>query len=135
MQFSNFKELQDRILKLYQNGDFSAALELATSQAGSFPEQLPLLNYYQIVMMALARKPQQAIASFRTLLDSGFWYNEVLLRKSASLSALQGMPEFEALVERNQLNQAVESGLDGYFEETPLSSAFGCSRNVQRLAS
>lgn len=106
MKFSNFKELQDRIQELYQNGDFAAALDLATSQAGSFPEQLPLLNYYQIAMTALAGKPQQAIASLRTLLDSGFWYNEVLLRKSASLSSLQRLPEFEALVERNQQNQA-----------------------------
>jgi predicted esterase len=106
MLFSNFKELQDRIQKLYQNGDYAGALELATSQAGSFPEQLPLLRYYQIAMTALDGRPQEAIASFEALLDTGFWYNEVLLRKSASLSSLQRLPEFEAQVERNQHNQA-----------------------------
>lgn len=106
MHFSNFNELQDRIQKLYQNGDYAAALDLATSQTGSFPEQLPLLSYYQIAMTALAGKPQQAIATFRTLLDSGFWYNDVLLRKSAALSSLQRLPEFEALIERNQQNRA-----------------------------
>jgi len=106
MYFSTFNALQDRIQKLYQNGDYAAALDLATSQADRFPEQFPLLSYYQIAMTALAGKPQQAIASFRTLLDSGFWYNEVLLRKSASLSSLQGLPEFEALVDHNLQNQA-----------------------------
>jgi predicted esterase len=106
MLFFNFKELQDRIQKFYQNGDYAGALELATSQAGNFPEQLPLLRYYQIAMTALDGRPQEAIASLKALLDTGFWYNEVLLRKSASLSSLQRLPEFDALVERNQHNQA-----------------------------
>jgi len=124
MHFSNFKALQDRIQKLNQNGDYAAALDLATSQAGSFPEQLPLLGYYQIAMAALTGKPQQAIASFRTLLDSGFWYNEALLRKSASLSSLQRLPEFEALVERNQQNQAEDQS--HLFPMLILRSQGGC---------
>lgn len=36
---------------------------------------------------------------------------------------------------RNQLNQAVESGFDGNFEDGPRSSALRRSRDVQRFAS
>jgi predicted esterase len=106
MLISTFNDVQTQIQKLYQEGDYTAALDLATSQSSAFPEQFPLLTYYKVSMAALAGQPQTALDSLRTLLDSGFWYNEVLLRKSASLSSLQTLPEYEALVEQNQRNKA-----------------------------
>jgi predicted esterase len=108
MYFSTFNDLQAQIQKLYRDGDYAAALELVTRQSSNFPEQFPLLGYYQVSMAALAGQPQQALATLKTILDPGFWYSEVLLRKSASLSPLQNHPEFEALVEQNQRNQAAD---------------------------
>jgi predicted esterase len=106
MRFSTFNDLQVQIQKLYHAGDYAAALDLAISHSNNFPEQFPLLTYYQVSMAARAGNPKQALESLKTLLDSGFWYNEVLLRKSSSLASLQNLPEFETLVEQNQWNQA-----------------------------
>jgi predicted esterase len=102
MQPLTFDELQTQIEELYQEGKFSAALDLATAQFEYFPQHRHLLYYWRIVMSARVGDEDQALALLKEAFDTGVWYGEALLRKSPSLQTLQGNSQFEHLVELNQ---------------------------------
>ncbi len=102
MEYLTFDDLQTHIQALYRQGDYAAALELATEQATNFPEHYHLLAYWQMCMAARTEQAGLALNVLDELLESGFWYGETLLRKSPSLASLQGMPEFEDCVRRSR---------------------------------
>ncbi len=102
MNSIDFDEIQAQIQAHYQAGDYAAAYDLSTRYINDFPKQRPLLSYWRISMAACLGKTAQAIKLYEETLKNGTWYGEVLLRKSPSLKTLQGVPEFEQLVVRNQ---------------------------------
>jgi pimeloyl-ACP methyl ester carboxylesterase len=104
----SFDEVQASIQKLYQQGEYSAALDLATRQLNHFPDQAPLLNYWRICMAARLEDKDQSIHLLDEQTRTGFWYGEVLLRKSPSLQPMQGLPEFERLVGLNRQLQELD---------------------------
>ena len=108
MDYPTFGDLQAHIQSLYQEGDYAGALKLATEQMDRFPEEAHLLFYWRICMAARTEQIRLVYQLLDNLLDSGFWYGETLLRKSPSLLPLQGLPEFEARLERNSLLQAID---------------------------
>lgn len=108
MEFLTFEELQAQIQQLYHDGEYASALELATYESKSFPEQAHLLSYWRISLAARLGEQALALALLRQVLDNGFWYGETLLRKSPALSSLQGLPEFEDLLLQNAALQAAE---------------------------
>lgn len=105
MELLTFEDLQAQIQDLYQNGEYAAALDLATRQFERFPEHQILLYYWRITMSARLGDKQEALSILQEVLEAGNWYGEVLLRKSPSLETLQGSPDFERLVELNQYLQ------------------------------
>lgn len=106
MSTPTFESIQASIQACYQAGDFAGALALADRHAGEFPEHTHLFAYWQMCMAARLGDTSRALSVLESALGGGFWYGETLLRKSPSLQSLQGLPEFEALVERNQQQEA-----------------------------
>lgn len=102
MDFLTFEDLQARFQELYREQAYQEALELATGGAESFPEYSHLLYYWRISSAARLGDNDLAIALLKDILQTGFWYGEVLLRKSPALKSLQGNPAFERLVELNR---------------------------------
>jgi predicted esterase len=72
-----------------------------------------VLDYWRITLSARTGNPAQALSLLQAALDSGSWYSELLLRRSPSLKALQGSPEFEGLIARNQ--EAAEQDQQSHF--------------------
>lgn len=105
MDFLTFEELQTRFQELYHEQAYQEALDLVTEEAESFPEYSHLLVYWQISSAARLGDEELAITLLNDILKTGFWFGEVLLRKSPALKALQGKPDFERLVELNRLLQ------------------------------
>jgi len=105
MDFLTFEDLQARFQELYRHQAYQEALELATENSESFPEYSHLLYYWRISLAARLGDNELAIALLNDVLQTGFWYGEVLLRKSPSLKSLQGDPAFEYLIEMNRLLQ------------------------------
>jgi predicted esterase len=105
MDFLTFEDLQARFQELYHDQAYQEALELVTENSESFPEYSHLLYYWRISLAARLGDSEQAIALLNDVLQTGFWYGEVLLRKSPSLKSLQGDTAFEHLVEMNRLLQ------------------------------
>ncbi len=108
MNATTFDEIQANIQKYYQQGEYAAALDLATHQLANFPDQALLLNYWRICMAARLGENDQSIRLLDELTYSGLWYGEVLLRKSPSLLTLQGLPEYERLVSLNRQLQELD---------------------------
>ncbi|MBN1146873.1 MAG: dienelactone hydrolase family protein [Anaerolineales bacterium] len=102
MERPTFEELQTEFEELFQDGEYTAALELAAENFKFFPKQRHLLYYWRVVALARLGETDQVLALLQEALDGGVWYGELLLRKSPSFKDLQGHPEFERLVELHQ---------------------------------
>lgn len=103
MNEPTFEDLEAKIQQCYYDKDYQSALDLATRGMHSYPDQFPTLYYWRICMSARTGNTKLTYALLDEIQASGFWYGEVLLRKSPSLLALQGAAEFEQRVERNRL--------------------------------
>ena len=102
MEPTTFDELYSQLQELYHDEEYLAALDLATQAVEQFPAQRTVLDYWRLTLSARTGNPAQALGILQAALDSGCWYSELLLRRSPSLKVLQGTPEFEALLARNQ---------------------------------
>ncbi len=108
MHYDSFEDFQNKIQASFAAGEFGAALELATAARQDFPEHSHLIDYWRMAMAARTGDNQQAIRILEQVLQTGFWYGESLLRGSPSLMSLQGMPDFEELVDRNNRLREVD---------------------------
>lgn len=101
MKINNFYDLQARLQSDYQSGNYLGALELANGHLNEFPDQAPLLNYWRICMAARTGQKDLVLDLLDELIKDGFWYSEILLRKSPSLQPLQGDAAFEQRLAAN----------------------------------
>jgi predicted esterase len=102
MPRNDFATLFERMQADYRDGNYAAALELASQGFERFPEQRALLTYWRITMCARLGQEEDSLALLEQALADGLWYSETLLRRSPSLAALQGQEEFEELVALNR---------------------------------
>jgi predicted esterase len=94
------KEFEQEYFRLYSEGAHAQAYELVTREAGRFPEWAQG-SYYNWRMCAACLIGDSALALqlFAEALATGHWYDEAGLREDADLASLQGLPEFDRLVE------------------------------------
>jgi predicted esterase len=119
-----FESFQRRIQELYQRQEYTQAYDLAEQNAGYYPEQKPVVDYWRVCMAVRTGRQDAALKLLSDILDSGFWYGETLLRKSPSLQPLQGNPAFENLVEKNREQQAIDQ--EQLFPLITLHTKGGC---------
>ncbi len=105
MAAPSFEDFQRRIQELYQRQQYDQAYDLAERNAGAYPEQKPVVNYWRVCMAVRTGRQAEALRTLDETLANGFWYGETLLRKSPSLQPLQNNAQFEKLVERNHEQQ------------------------------
>lgn len=80
-------------------GEYAAAYQLATREAGRFPAWAQSTIYnWRFCTACLMGDPALALRLIAEALDAGYWYGEADLREDSDLAALQGIPEFEQLV-------------------------------------
>jgi len=103
-----FETLQRRLQEHYAQDEYNEAFTLAHKFRDAYPMHRHLLYYWCSTMAARLGDQDGAVSFLRQMQDTSFWYGEVLLRKSPSYSSLQGLPEFEALVERNRQLQQID---------------------------
>jgi predicted esterase len=120
----SFEAFQTHIQDLYQHQQYAQAYKLAEQNAGAYPEQTPVINYWRVCMAVRIGKHIEAIQLLNEILSSGFWYGETLLRRSPSLQPLQGDPAFEELVEKNREQQVRDQ--EQLFPLITLRSRGGC---------
>lgn len=129
MNEPKFEELEAQIQQHYHDKDYQSALDLATRGMLSYPDQFPTLYYWRICMSARTGDTKLTYALLDEVHETGFWFGEVLLRKSPSLLALQGDPEFEQRVERNR--QIQESDQAQQFPLLIIHSQGRCAQGTE----
>jgi len=94
-----FSDLERQLYQLYQNGEYAQALDLATREASRFPTEAWLVTYWRICLASLLGEMALALQLLEEALAAGLWYAETQLREDTDLQSLQGLAEFERLVE------------------------------------
>jgi tetratricopeptide (TPR) repeat protein len=113
MTYATFNELYNQLHKLYQEGNFSAALELADESIERFPDQRTVLEYWRLMLMARLGDLDGALDSLEEALTHECWFSELILHRSPSLQPLQENPRFAKLILRNQ--EIAERDQEGQF--------------------
>lgn len=92
---------------LCSQGQYAGAYALATREAGRFPESAQAIVYnWRFCTACLMGDPALALRLIEDAIGAGHHYSAEALREDSDLAALQGLPEFEQLVERSaQLQQ------------------------------
>jgi predicted esterase len=98
MSYTQYRQFRSEVHRLYQSGDYPAALQRLDQSALEFPEQAPLIHYIRICLLALTRQATAALTALQNSLDLGFWYPPATLQGDPDLAILQEQPEFERLV-------------------------------------
>jgi predicted esterase len=103
--------LNTEAMSLYQQGQYAEMYDLLTAEGGQFtgPDEVYMTRYLRSCMAARIGRPDLAIGLIQESFDRGEWYGVQLLRTSPSYASLQGMPEFERLVETGRGKQAEAS--------------------------
>ena len=99
MRFQTFDQLRTQVFQRIQNGEHAAALNLLEDHAGCFPAYDHLTTNWRMCMLAETGQTERALAIFKESVDQGIWWMEPVLREDPDLASLQGLPEFETLVE------------------------------------
>lgn len=111
MPFETYEELNAEVMRLYQGGQFVEVYDLLTAEGDRFhgPEEVHMIHYLRSCMAARTNRPELAISLIQESFDRGEWFGEQLLRRTPSYAPLQGMTEFERLVEAGKAKQAEAS--------------------------
>lgn len=97
MLVTSYAELDDLVAQAYGKQEYATAYELLTREAPRFPEEASTIYYLRSCMAARLGPPDQAIAILAEAVHQGFWYGQMMLRKSPSWLPLQGIPAFEEI--------------------------------------
>ena len=94
-----FSELETQLFQLYQGKEYTKALDLATRAASQFPAEATSIYLWRFGLASLLKETALALQLLEEAVEAGLWYAESLLREDPDLQPLQGLPEFEQLVE------------------------------------
>jgi hypothetical protein len=92
-------EVLQEIDALFRSKEYAKAETLAAESIHRFPLEADEFAYLRMCAAVRLGRIPQALQWLQQVLDAGGWYSEWFLRKSPSFEPLQGLPEFERLVE------------------------------------
>jgi predicted esterase len=98
MSYSQYRQFRSEVDRLYQSGEYSAALDRLNQSAQAYPDQTPQISYMRICLLALTTPAPAALSALQHALEQGYWYLPAALYGDPDLASLQGDPEFERLV-------------------------------------
>ncbi|MCQ3931605.1 MAG: hypothetical protein DPW16_14195 [Chloroflexi bacterium] len=98
----SYGELIARFLENFAREDYAHALALLNPD--QYPAHAPVIKCWQMATLTKMGKTTEAIQVFKEVVNEGYWYIESALRDDPDFAALQGLSEFETLIELNNQN-------------------------------
>ncbi len=120
-----FNELLTQAAQFYQSGEYAEAFDLITREAGRFPTEARRTYFWRVCMASLINETELALRLLEEAVAAGLWYPETQLREDPDLLSLQGVPQFEQLVEVCRQRQA-EAQAQAVPTLTVLEPEVGC---------
>lgn len=105
MSVQTFNDLYTQAMEYHGRQEWANALDVLTREGERFPDDAPTVLYLRSCMAMRIEQPDLALRLIQEALDRGYWYGEQVMRESPSWQPLQGVPEFERLVEINKVRQ------------------------------
>lgn len=96
---ADFQRVWHDVMRRYRRGDYADALTIAERAAREFPDQSHETYWARICLTSRLGRREDAVRLLDEALARGHWYNQRQLRGDSDLAPLQGLPEFERLVE------------------------------------
>lgn len=94
-----YEEMNAEAMRLYGQQEFAQMLELLNREGDNYPERTVEILYLRSCMAVRVGQPDLALRILQEALDKGLWYGHAIMRDSPSWQSLQGLPEFERMVE------------------------------------
>lgn len=102
----NFREIFERVDRLYAQKQYAPAYALLTQEAERFPEWANRFYFWRMCLAARKGDRELALEVMNQAVEAGQWFYETGLREDADLAPLQGHPEFERLAAICRARQA-----------------------------
>jgi predicted esterase len=102
MAYIPSSDIFEQARRFHKEQRYEEALELLEIHYGKYPDQIGRAYFFRMCFQNLLGRQKEALQLFREALDTGHWFSEEMLRRSDDLKSLQGLPEFEKLVEISQ---------------------------------
>ena len=101
MKQLTFDEVADKMMQLYAEGNYAAALQIVEQNADRFPEQSARTTFWKMCLLSLCGRVDDVMSVFQQGLDSGLWWAESQFRDT-DLDAVRDLPEFKRLAAVSQ---------------------------------
>lgn len=98
MSEREFEHASREMFCLYEQGDYTAALELTEQLSEQYPEKAPRTVFWRVCLMCRVGRIDEALLLLTRALDEGFWWAAWQF-EDPDLDPLRELPEFSALVE------------------------------------
>jgi len=95
-----FRELAQELMRLYNAGDYAAALSAVEQKADSFPEERAHTTFWRLCLLSLLGRPDDVMSLFRNGLDTGLWWADQTFI-DPDLNTVRDLPEFKRLVDES----------------------------------
>jgi predicted esterase len=93
----SFDQLRDELMRFYEAGSYSNALEIVEANESNFPEMSARTTFWKMCLHSLEGNLNAALSIFRKGLDDGLWWAESQFNDT-DLDSLRDLPEFKKLV-------------------------------------
>ena len=97
----SFRELTNGMISLYNDGNYSKALQFVEDRAAGFPDQAPRITFWRMCLLSLCGRVDDVLALFQESLNSGLWWAENQFLDS-DFDAIRDLPRFKHLVAISQ---------------------------------
>lgn len=99
-KFESFDQVSQQALAYFDDEEtLQKAYDLLTEAAPHFPEQAAITYNWRYCAAAMLNKTELALQLFQESLEAGLFWSAAYLHSDDDLKSLQGLPEFERLVE------------------------------------
>ena len=96
----SFEHLRQKLMRLYEAGDYSEAFNLVDTNVSAFPEQSARITFWKMCLLSLDGRLDEALSTFRHGLDDGMWWAGSQFIDT-DLDPLRDLPEFKELMTKS----------------------------------
>lgn len=111
MSDDRFRAYREKMFRLYAERRYADALAHVEQGAAQFPQHWADITFWRGCLVTRSGNVPLALQIFNEAAEKGWWWSEANLRRDTDLQPLQGLPEFEHLVDLSRERHAAAQTL------------------------
>jgi len=110
MAEQDFETLAEQIRQHFADATYQEGIALASKELPNHPDEYTLINYWRMCFAARLNQFDLTNKIFESVLASGIWLSDAVLRQSPSLEGIQGNEDFEKLAKISEKLREADGG-------------------------